>query len=97
MIRHCVLLRIAEGTDPEVVERIVEALRTLPARIPSIRTYEVGVDLGWRDGNAEIGIVAGFDDQEGWRAYVDHPDHVAVIEQHIAPVVTSRQAVQFQV
>lgn len=97
MIRHCVLLGVAEGTDRQVLDAIVDALRELPAAIPEIRSYEVGVDLGWRDGNAQIGIVAGFDDEEGWRTYVEHPAHVAVIEQHIAPVVTSRQAVQFDV
>lgn len=97
MIRHCVLLRVRDGATPDAVAACVEALRALPARIPEIRTYEVGTDLGWRDGNADIGIAATFDDEAGWRRYVEHPDHVAVIEEHIVPLVESRQSVQFTI
>ena len=97
MIRHCVLLRFRPDAPAGCVEAAVAALRALPDRIAEIRSYEVGADLGWREGNAELGIVAEFDDRDGWRAYVDHPDHVAVIEAHIAPHVESRQAVQFEI
>lgn len=97
MIRHCVMLRLRSDAPAETVDALVEALRALPAQIPEIRAYEVGIDLGWREGNAGLGIVAVFDDQEGWRTYTDHPAHVAVIEQHVAPVVEGRQAVQFEI
>ena len=57
----------------------------------------VCADLGWRDGNADLAIVATFDDRDGWRAYVEHPDHVAAVESHIVPLVESSQSVQFTI
>jgi hypothetical protein len=96
VIRHCVVLRFRDDAPDGAVDRVVDALRTLPAQIPQIRSYEVGADLGWREGNAELGIVATFDDRDGWRTYVEHPAHVAVIEQHIAPYVRDRTSVQFE-
>jgi hypothetical protein len=97
MIRHCVLVSLGDETPPEAATAIVEALRRLPGQIPDIRTYEVGLDLGWRDGNPEIGIVATFDDESGWRTYVGHPAHVAVIDEHFAPHATGRSSVQFEI
>lgn len=94
-IRHCVFLRMREGIGPREVEGLVEALRALPGQIPEIRGYEVGVDLGWREGNPDVAVVATFDDETGWRAYVEHPAHIAVIEQHIEPFVAERASVQF--
>ena len=96
-IRHCVLLRMREALDPRAVEGLVEALRALPGQIPQIRGYEVGVDLGWRQGNPDVAVVATFDDEAGWRAYVEHPAHVAVVEEHIDPFVAERTSVQFEI
>lgn len=96
MIHHCVLFTFRRGADPSAVDALVEALRELPSRISAIRSYEVGTDLGLRDGNASLGVVATFDDEEGWQTYVDHPDHLAVIDRHVPPIVEGRQAVQFR-
>jgi len=75
---------------------IVEALRGLPAQISEIRSYEVGADLGLRDGNADLAIVASFDDEAGWRAYLSHPAHLQAIDEHIAPHSTGLTSVQFE-
>lgn len=97
MIRHCVFLTLEPGTSEAATIAIVEALEGLPEVIPEIRTYEVGTDLGWREGNPGIAIVASFDDEAGWRTYQDHPTHVAVIEDHIVPHTSGRTSVQFEV
>ncbi len=96
MIRHCVFLVLDPSASDEAVDALVDALRGLPAQIPEIRSYEVGRDLGLRDDNADLAIVASFDDAEGWRTYTDHPAHQAVIAEHVAGVARSRTAVQFE-
>jgi hypothetical protein len=95
-LRHIVTLTFREGTTPEQVDAIAGALRELPAQIPEMRSYVVGVDAGLSEGNATIAVVADFDDIAGWVTYRDHPAHRAVITQQIAPVLTSRSAVQHQ-
>ena len=97
MIQHLVLLTfVPEATDDQRQE-VVEALRALPSTISSIVSYHVGLDLGLADGNASLGIVAQFADERGWATYRDHPDHVAVINDLIAPIKASRTAVQFEI
>jgi hypothetical protein len=97
MLRHAVLLTLETGPDSETTAAIVQALRKLPAQIPSVREYEVGVDLGLNAGNATIAVVAGFDDEKGYVEYRDHPAHRAVIDELITPVRQARAAIQFEV
>ncbi len=75
MIRHTVVFRFAEGTPAERVQAIREALMGLPGRVPEVRGFSCGGDLGLREGNADFAIVAEFDDEDGWRAYQDDPEH----------------------
>ena len=97
MIRHIVLLTLRDDTPPESVTAIIDALAALPAQIPSIRNYEVGADIGASPGNATIAATALFDDVDGYLEYRDHPAHVKVIDELIAPVRTARSAAQFEV
>jgi hypothetical protein len=72
-----------------------DALATLPAQIPEIRDYRFGPDLGINDGNHQFAVVADFDSVDGYLLYRDHPAHLAVIAEHIRPILASRAAVQF--
>jgi hypothetical protein len=96
MLRHIVLLTLKADAPPETATTIAEALRGLPAQIPGIRGYEVGVDLGLSEGNATIGVVARFEDEAGFREYQEHPAHLAVIDTLIVPVRESRTAIQVE-
>jgi hypothetical protein len=97
MLRHTVLLTLSTEPASETTRTIIEALRKLPAQIPSIREYEVGTDLGLNEGNATIAVVARFDDEKGYVEYRDHPAHRAVIDELISPVRQGRSAIQFEV
>ena len=97
MIRHIVLLTLRPDTRREAAEEIVEALKSLPAVVPSIRDYQAGVDLGIAPGNAAVAATATFDDQDGYLQYRDHPAHRAVIERLIDPVRESRASIQFEI
>ena len=44
-----------------------------------------------------LGIVADFDDWDGYVAYRDHPAHVAVGADLILPVLAGRGAVQHEI
>ena len=94
MFRHIVLLSIDPAAGDETADRIVSALRGLPALIPELRSYVVGRDAGLADDNATIAVVADFDDEAGYLTYRDHPEHQRVIAEEIRPVLVGRTAVQ---
>lgn len=96
MIRHVVLIKWKDETDPNQVEAVASALAEVPALMPFIRRYEMGEDLGVI-GSHDFAIVADFDSIEDYRTYADHPDHLAMSAKFIAPILESMARVQFRV
>ena len=95
MLRHVALFRWKPETTAEDVSKVEAALHQLPAKIPSIQAYRYGRDLGVQDGNADFALVADFTDQEGLLTYANHPDHQAVIQNLIRPILARREAIQY--
>ena len=85
------MLTLDADTD---LDGLVASLRRLPELIDDIRSYEVLADAGLAEGNAQVAVIGTFEDEAGWRAYLDHPDHQAVVQEQIRPHLVSRAAVQ---
>ena len=96
MLRHLVLLKWTPEATSDQISSVVDGLRGLPAVIPEVRRYDIGTDLGLREGTYDLAIVAEFDDADGWRAYAGHPEHVAVIDDRILPILADRASVQHE-
>lgn len=94
--RHVVMFRFADGLGPDHVAAVGAGLDALPGQIEQIRGYVHGPDLGLTDGSYDYAIVADFDDADGWRAYRDHPVHLAFIDALITGKVAARAAVQYE-
>jgi hypothetical protein len=95
MIMHAVSFRWHEHVSADQIEAFTTALAALPDRIPALVSYRFGPDLGLREGNADFAVVAEVRGQEGLSAYLDHPAHLAVVEQFTGVMAASRSAVQF--
>jgi hypothetical protein len=91
VLRHVVMLTLDAHAD---LDGLVASLRRLPEQIADIRAYEVLADAGLAEGNAQLAVIGTFDDEAGWRAYLEHPEHQAVVQQQIRPHLVSRAAVQ---
>lgn len=96
MIRHVVLIKWKDETDPAKVEAAASALAEMPVLMPFIRRYDTGKDLGVT-GSHDFAIVADFDSIEDYQTYADHTDHKAVIAAFIAPILESMARIQFTV
>ncbi|MHB1137418.1 MAG: Dabb family protein [Microthrixaceae bacterium] len=96
MLRHVVALTFRDEVAPAEIDSIAEQLRTLPSTVASIRAYSVGRDLGLADDNAQLAVVADFDDAAGYLAYRDDPGHRAIITERILPNLLRRSAAQFE-
>jgi hypothetical protein len=96
VFRHVALFRWKEGTSEAAVDGVEASLATLPARIPQLRAYRTQRDAGLVDGNWDFGVVADFDDVEGWRIYTADAEHQRIIAEQIRPIVAERAAVQLE-
>lgn len=94
-LRHLVLLRFIEETEPAQVETIAQSLRALARLIPEVADYRVGPDLALATGNWHFGIAADFATEADYFVYRDHPEHQRIIRDLVLPVVAERAAVQF--
>lgn len=94
-IRHVVLMQFKPDTDPADVEKLTKALRALPGQIPEIAGYLVGPDIGLADDNWDFSVTADFTSIENFEIYRDHPTHLTVIRELIAPHIERRAAAQF--
>ena len=93
MFRHVAMFRFRDDVQEETIRSIRDRLLALPNTIESIRSYEVGRDLGLKSTTWDMVVIAGFDDIDGYRTYSAHPDHVPIVEE-VSRLVTDRAAVQ---
>ena len=97
MIRHTVMMRWQDGTTDEAVSQVLAGLNTMPDLVPGILRYEFGSDLGLGDSNFDFALVADFASLDDYEAYSSHPEHIAVIQQVIRPIVAEAQRVQYEI
>lgn len=93
-LRHIVLFRFTDDATDEQVSALAAGLDALPGKIEQIRSYEHGRDVGVRPSSWDYGLVAAFDSAEDFAAYLDHPDHLALVRDLLNPISAERASVQ---
>ena len=81
-LRHVVLFKFKEGTDPEAIATVETAFAELSTKISEIKSFEWGLN------NSPEGLEKGFthcflvtlDSEEGRDIYLPHPDHQAFVK-----------------
>jgi hypothetical protein len=97
MLRHVVLFTWTEETGPETRAATLAALRRLPEEVGGMTSFAVGPDAGLSEGNAHTALVADFPDEKAFRRYAQHPQHLAVVAEHVRPHLAGRSAAQYEV
>jgi hypothetical protein len=97
VIRHIALLTFVDGAPDEQIDAIQSALSKLPGRLPRLRSYVIGRDLGINEGNASFAVVADFDNVDDYVVYRDDPVHRRIISELITPILASRAGAQYEV
>ncbi len=94
MILHIVLFKWKDGVKKEQVDAVDAAMAKLPAAIPQLKALHWGSDVRFREGNADWALVAIFANQADWQAYQVHPEHQAIVQNLVTPILASRTAIQ---
>lgn len=95
MFHHIVLLRFTPDSTPDQHRAIADALRSLPDRVPQILTYEVHLDAGLDPGTAHLSVHGTFADETEWRTYLTHPEHLAITQGMVAPILETAIRTQY--
>lgn len=97
-VKHIVLWNLAATDEAEKAEgmaRIEAGLLGLVGKVPSIRSLRVERNGAYPDSNADIAVVADFDDYTGLEAYQVHPDHLEVVAI-VRSLVSSRAGIDYE-
>jgi hypothetical protein len=97
VIHHVVLWTFKDTVPPAERDAIIDALRGLRARVPSLRSLVVGenVSPARAQGYTHL-LLETFDDRDGLAAYASHPDHVPVVAR-LREAVSQLVAVDLEV
>lgn len=95
MVDHLVFFTAREDASASDVEDLVESLRALEDKIPSTVSLSVGENFSPRSGGYTHGLFARFQDREGLQEYLEHPEHLAVVEK-LDEFTTGRIVVDYE-
>jgi hypothetical protein len=96
VIRHVVAWTLREDVDRDAsVAEIRRVLEGLVGVVPSIRELRVVENVAYPGKNADVAVVAAFDDEVGLDAYQVHPDHQAAAAV-VRGFVTGRTAIDWR-
>ena len=94
MIDHLVFLATREDASSEDIEDLISSIRGLKDTVPSVVDLTVGENFSKRSGGYTHGIFVRFESREGLQEYMEHPDHLAVVEKLDA--LTTRIVVDYE-
>lgn len=95
MVTHIVIFHWRAEASARQIAELAQGLDRLRTLCPSILSLHHGPDLAFRDGNGDYALVATFADKAGWDAYQADPAHKAFLRDHVTPILSSREAIQF--
>ena len=81
MVDHLVLFAVNDDATTEDVEGLLMSIRNLRGSIPNVIDLSVGEDFSGRAKGYTHGLFVRFRTADDLRAYLDHPDHRAVVEK----------------
>lgn len=97
MIRHIVAFRFTVPSSDPRFARMARALHGLVHEIPEIRALAFGPNLGPSAEEWTHVLIVTMQDMDAVQRYLEHPAHVRVVQDHIAPIRAARVALDLEV
>lgn len=97
MVVHVVLFKWKEDVTSDAIAAAVKALQALKDQIPGILEITCGRNFSERSQGFQQGLVVKFVDQAALEAYLPHPEHQAVVQNLIKPILADILALDYEV
>lgn len=94
MIRHILMFRWNEKSDPEQRRSAVRALRSLQATVPEVRDLTVAENLNPGSGGYDGVMEATFTDLDAFGRYVGNASHQQMWLEQLQPLWADMASVQ---
>lgn len=80
MFKHIVSWEFAKEDKAKHLIEMKTLLETLPALIPEISEYEIGLNVRESELAMDMDMVSAFSDEAAFKIYSTHPEHRRVVE-----------------
>ncbi len=101
MVKHIVMWKVAaheeHGTKEEIMQKIKEQLEGLRGQIEGLKEIEVGINFNTAPAAYDVVLYSTFEDEAALNHYQNHPKHLAIANQLVRVVATSRHVVDYEV
>jgi len=94
LVDHLVLFAVKDDASAEEVEDLLSSIRNLRSSIMNVMDLSVGEDFSGRGRGYTHGLFVRFRTADDLRAYLEHPEHQAVIEK-LDATTTGRLVVDY--
>jgi len=81
VIKHVVAWDFKEAGKQENIQKLKGLLEKLPALIPEIKSYEIGVNIKDSEIAKDMVLIFAFADEASLQRYSDHPEHQRVVAE----------------
>jgi hypothetical protein len=95
-LRHVVMFRFVDGVTDDQVRSLADGLDRMPGTVGTMLDYRHGRDAGINEGTYDYVVVGDFATLDDYRAYLDHPDHLALRSDLLEPILAERALIQFE-
>ena len=94
MIRYVALIKLKAGAEEAKVKEWIAATEGL--KIQGMVSLTFHRDLGLREGNKDLAVVADFVDEEGYRRYDTDSEHGRIRQEMAVHLIESIDRCQFK-
>ena len=95
MHHHVVAFRFKPEASQAQIDLLAAELVNFASRLDGLVSYACGPDLRLREGNDDFAIAAVFESAVSLTAYLNHPDHLRIVAEHVATLVDEKHSAQF--
>ena len=95
-LRQITLIKFKASASEQDIENIGRGFSELTGLVPGMSRFEFGPDVDLEASTLDYALVIDFDDAMAWRAYREHPRHVAFV-QRFMPIIERAERAQYEV
>jgi hypothetical protein len=97
LVEHIVLFQWKPEATGEQIAAAVEGLRALKSKVPGIVDLTCGETFTDRGKGYTHGLVVRLTDRAALDAYLPHPEHQAVVQGHVRPIMADVIALDYDI
>ena len=94
MVIHIVMFKFKDDNKALNMAKVQSKLMALEARIPTLKSIEVGINFNESDRAFDLSLYSTFEDEAGLEEYAVHEEHLKVVEL-IKSVTTESKVVDY--